>query len=415
MQRPLLLLAIIILGIGSILASIASISLAGDGPSRATTGAQEMSVLRYYEAVNSMVATGNPSALREILHPEMQDINLTTSVEGTRADIEAHVAFLHEIAPDAILAPDLVSSDGTRVQVYVEVRRDSASSALGFAFDETTPLWPPFEVFRVADGQIVERQSPSNGLASLETMRISPFSLGIPPRINLDVISNVFRPGAEDRFVIGDMPAILRLATGEISVKFSLETPGPALLLIPSPQRGSTRWERVMPGQTSLLKPGAILVVPPGSQFTARNPTAASANILYLIDGVSLGSAPDAGALASPEEHRVLSHVLASLTPAELAIPSEWRIGSAVLMPRSGLTVDPETLLIIAWPEDGPPQLYVRRTGCVDSGTANDESPDSAVGSLHCLTQSSESAFFNAGHEPARAWIVAVSSAPSAS
>lgn len=410
MHRPWLLLAIVILGIASVTASIASISLAGSTSSGALASSDSKPVGLYYDAVNRLIATGDPSRLHDILHPDMRDIDLATGEDRSWTEIEARGWFLHEVAPGAILEPVVSSGDGGTVQAFVELRRPAMQSFLGLALDASAPLWPHYETFEVADGHIVERRTRSDGLVSLETLSRVPFSSEAPSGTALDLRRDTYAPGSASSFPTGPAPAIVHVVTGQIVVELTVEASTHAIRLDSVPGGGRSAWKSQSPEGPQVLEAGATLIVAPEAYVLVRNPNAIEAKVLVLTHrepadaSTSWEPLPYVPEAASPEVFGVTSQPLAGREPAQLKRPAQVRLGSMELMPRARLPIDPESHLLIAFPERGTPIVFIRQDGCLRSLAPSGD----PTGELHCLTHPGGSVLLNAGDAPVRAWVAAV-------
>lgn len=410
MHRPWLLLAIIVLGIASVTASIASMSLAGSPSSATPASSTSKPVARYYDAVNRLIATGDSSRLRDILHPDMRDIDLATGEKRSWTAIEGRGRFLHEVAPGAMLEPVVSSGDSGAVQALVELRRPAVPSSLGLMLDASVPLWPHYESFEVAEGQIVERRSRSDGLVSVETLSRVPFSSEVASGTALDLRLDTYAAGSASSFPTGPAPAIVHVVTGQVIIELIVEALTPAIRLDPAPDGGRSAWQPQPPEGKQVLEAGSTLIVAPKALVRLRNPNADEAKVLVLVPrdpadaSTSREKMPYIQGDASPSVLGVTSQPLAGREPAQLEHPAQVRVGSMELMPRARVPIDPESQLLIAVPEGGAPVGFIRQEGCLRSLAPR----NAPTGALYCLTQPGGPVLLNAGDAPVRAWVAAV-------
>src|SRR5688572_26904013 len=136
MRRLFLLTMSLFLGVASVAAVVAIYSLNPSAVSRATSGSGEVEVARrYYEAVNHMIATGDPAPLQEVLGNDMIEIDSPGAGFGGREGIEQYLGFLHAAAPDTLIEPASIADDRGQLFVHLSVVREPATTMLGIALD----------------------------------------------------------------------------------------------------------------------------------------------------------------------------------------------------------------------------------------------------------------------------------------
>ena len=129
MHRPLLLATAFLVGLATIAVAFASYSLSAGRISQASMDpAAAASATRYYAAVNHMIATGDPSPLREAVHPEVIDTEpMTTGTSSGLSGIERYLTYLHRASPDVRVNAELISGRASVVTALVHVRNPSPS------------------------------------------------------------------------------------------------------------------------------------------------------------------------------------------------------------------------------------------------------------------------------------------------
>ncbi len=120
------------------------------------TAANQATVLRFYEAVNAVIATGDSAPLAAVLAPDYAESDPTGALVPGRAALEDSLRTLHAIAPDLRLDTADLVGDGDRVVAVVATRGTEQVTALGLPL--IVPIvWGPVDVLRVTDGRIAER------------------------------------------------------------------------------------------------------------------------------------------------------------------------------------------------------------------------------------------------------------------
>jgi hypothetical protein len=413
MHRPLLLLTTMILGVATIAVTMVSASLQSPASLDASHSGDVTIILRYYDAVNEMIATGDPTALRDVVHPEMIDLDPPPAELAGREGIEGYLGNLHSVGPDIRIEPGTVAANGERVVAQLVVGEGSSSLPLGFTGNETAIFWPPVETFRVSGGKIVERQFRWDGLVSLSPTSAPPFPMDIPARRNLEVFSNTYTPGAIGRFTTGAQPAILRIVGGNVTFSLAASASDSALVLSPSFNTEAESHERVLPGNTRNLDLGEVVLVPQASAYSVLNARELPAAVLSVAIMAPSLIGLDDNVIPQTHQHGITVRLLLTLPTDELDASAQVSLGNATLMPGSHLTVDPDTSLMVLWTEHGELTTTARRSSCREAGFASSTLPDDEqyLDNLHliCVSESRGSAaVFNAGDESAAAWIIAV-------
>jgi len=416
MHRPLLLLTTMILGVAAIAVTVFSASLQPPSPIEASDSADVTTVLSYYDAVNKMIATGDPTDLRDVVHPEMIDLIPPPSGPAGREGIEHYLGYLHTVAPEARVEAGPVTGTSGRAIAQVAVRQRSSLLPLGFAAAGPLTVWPAFERFRVDGGQIIERHFSWEGLVILDAISEIPFSIEIPAGRTLEVTLSAYDPRSNGAFVTGDIPAILRLESGSITFSLSQAASGSALVLSSLFNEGPKTPERVLPGTTRKSGPGDVLVVPPNSAYTVLNLWPDPALVLRVSVAVPSVTGPQKDTSTEPQQHGIADQSLLSPKTIQMEAPTLLSLEIALMMPGNRLTVDPATILIVVWADSGDIHVDMQRPACAGAvaGDSNPFENDQQLANLwlHCPDETTDSVVMNTGNEPATAWIIAVTATP---
>src|SRR5688500_6572902 len=75
MRQPLMLLMTGLLAAASIAIALVASSLERPPATETTDSASVLAVYRFYEAVNDMISTGDPTSLHQFVHPDLHDLD----------------------------------------------------------------------------------------------------------------------------------------------------------------------------------------------------------------------------------------------------------------------------------------------------------------------------------------------------
>ena len=222
-------------------------------PARAAIGvtddaASRSVALRFYDAVNIAVATGDLGPFEAVVAPDFVDRQGIPGVGTDRAGLARYLRALHATAPGASLAVEAVAADGERVIATVAVRGAGGSFA-GLSLGEDVPLWGPVDVFAVAGGLIVERWSAAAGLSLREPLGQASLDAPLPA----------------DRVVALDRLAVRphdRLEAAFVDGATALYVESGSIVLSLDPDAG---------GLTRELSAGALVVLSSPTHYEVRN------------------------------------------------------------------------------------------------------------------------------------------------
>jgi predicted ester cyclase len=139
---------------------------------------------RFYDVVNDAVRTGDLSLLDHVVVTNSEQM---PAAVGTGCDLRCRVSALHHLDPGLRLEVDDVLVDGDRVAARLSIQGNDRPAFLGLPLRGNLAPWAPFELLRVADGQIVEVQAAGEpptiveplGRTALEALPPAPYRLGL--------------------------------------------------------------------------------------------------------------------------------------------------------------------------------------------------------------------------------------------
>src|SRR5262249_32803230 len=120
-------------------------------------GAAPAAVPAFYDAANSVIETGDASALDTIVAPDFVDHAPAPGAPPTRDGLARPLLGPRAAFPGLRLAPDDVAATGDRVVARVRLEGAAAGRFLGLPLGGGFAPWGPIDVFRVAGNRVVER------------------------------------------------------------------------------------------------------------------------------------------------------------------------------------------------------------------------------------------------------------------
>ena len=269
-QRPLLLIATVVLAALTAIALIRAAALIDPAPASARAVADpERVVVAFYDALNDAIRTGDPSFLDGLVSPALLN-GLDSGGVGLRQRIRAARA----VDPDLRLSLDDVIADGDRVATRVSSSSSPQSPGLGSPRATSGPPWGPLDILRVVDGRVVDFQpaSPHPVVEPLAHVSNAPR----PDGATLVGLARLaFSPAGHVPALEARGPILLLVEEGEVRVR--LDRPA---VLTPALGRGlSADVATVVSGDVG-LRPGDALAIEPGTPYGLHNAPDAPARLL---------------------------------------------------------------------------------------------------------------------------------------
>lgn len=112
---------------------------------------------RFYDAVNTVVRTGDVGALNAIVSSDFVDHVSNFGLASGREGLIQLLLARHETMPRSSLVIDQALAVGNEVAVRVHVESDSAGVFLGLPLPSTAQEWGLQETLRIENGAVVER------------------------------------------------------------------------------------------------------------------------------------------------------------------------------------------------------------------------------------------------------------------
>src|SRR5215210_1107860 len=186
-------------------------------PPAAASGNTEV-IRRFYAAANETIATGDTTALHDVVAPHFVDQDPIPGMNPDRGGLEGYLAALHALVPDTELLVEAVVAGGDRAMARVAVRGGQGPTPLRDAVVDQPVPWGPVDVFRIAGGKVVERWSQTDDLTLVRPVTEAAIDLLSPsPRVvTLDRMT--FEPDAGWRPSPAG-PRLIFLETGALRVE----------------------------------------------------------------------------------------------------------------------------------------------------------------------------------------------------
>jgi predicted SnoaL-like aldol condensation-catalyzing enzyme len=262
---------------------------------------------RYYDAINEVLRTGDPSALDDAVSSDLIEHAALPGVATGRAGLGEYLVAVHAFAPAARILIAELTAVGDRAIATVTVQGLDQAAFLGAPLAAAPAVWSRTDVVRVVERRVVEHWSDTAGLVSLQVLGAIPTGARLPTEPGLAFERVTFRPG--DR---AEGPAretrLLRLESGTLTVALAADSAAPALVATGPDIAAASTPRPAAAGTTLTLSPGELVALPVSSAYTLRN------------DGPAPATALVAAIFAADEPTRSAP----SADPAVPAPPSPW-------------------------------------------------------------------------------------------
>jgi predicted ester cyclase len=269
-------------------------------------------VNRFYAAANTVLRTGDPSALDGVLAPGFVDHAPAPGTAPDRDGLAEALVARHATFPGERLVVDRTIADGDAVAVQVHAEGTAEGTFLGLPLPAAAATWGPLEAFRIVGGAIAEHwgATPSPLLATSLWAVPAPAVADGATRVAVFLERRTYAPG-DERVLGGDAAARVVFveagtlqATGEATdaQASGRNLPLPNLLV-----RTATAAAGPLFVPAALLRPldlvgGDLVAIPPTARLTIRNqgtsPAVAAVVALAPPDRLPAGSAAAARASA---------------------------------------------------------------------------------------------------------------------
>lgn len=345
MPRACLILATMVLATLTAVALLAAgETLRPSGPSASGDRVAESraAILAYYDAVNGVLASGDPAPLAAVLAWDYAEPDVAGMFpSGSEALIEK-LGSLRATAPGLRLDVDWLVAESDRVAARVRVSGGDPAAFLSLALQRTR-LWGPVDIFRVANGLVAERASAGDRPTLPELLVWAPVTLP-PPAERVVTMSRVsLEPGGWRRDPAASGPRLIVVEAGEVAVTVAADGAPAALPGVDAMTLGAEEWR----------------IVPEGAASAVRNAGSTPAEFLEVLVAASAAQPGSAAPTVEGATTRLLAGGQAATTPTG---PAVLAVGRATFPPGSTL----------AWTESADVVLLVVEEGALAFVTEGD-------------------------------------------
>jgi predicted ester cyclase len=400
-RRPLPLLVCLLalatglalLGIGETLTTPTS----GGAPGRA---ADDVALVRrFYARANAVLAGGDPAALNALVAPDF--LAHPTPIDGShgrdglvRAVLSRRTAF-----PGLTLVVDDVATTGAdRVTARLHAAGGTGGAFLGLPLPAPLASWGPIEVWRVAEGRLVERWGSPDAIALRPLARTAVDVADPQARQTLTVTRLTIDPGVDWPLRAGAEARLVVVKTGHLTVT---ATPARSATSPPTvPGRAATAGSVpaspvALPfGHPLTLALGDPVLLPPPIAAIVANPGPAPATLLVVAlradaggplgtgmmttdPGVAGPPATGGTTAATPVAAGVVGQVLATTTQVPLPAGAIVGVGRLALAPGTDLPLPAGGAAVLVVVEAG--QLALTSLSPAAPATTTRLAPGAAV------------------------------------
>jgi predicted ester cyclase len=226
-------------------------------------GQTETTVREFYDTVNAVLLTGDMTALDHVIAPHL--VVHAPQAAQERGDFERYLIAVRAASPGFQLHVAEVAAMGDRVMTRVASSGVLPGKFLGLPLATAPVLWGKFDVIRIADGRVAELWGGPAEAVVLEPLAQSTITVLDTP-IALERLISLGRSDWE----LGPLfePRVIAVVAGELTAAVDPTASVPATI-VNRDGRGDPR--AVAPGSAITLRDDAMLVTPPGVQYTLRH------------------------------------------------------------------------------------------------------------------------------------------------
>jgi predicted ester cyclase len=385
------------------------------------SGEATVEVVRaFYDAANSVIQTGDVSALDTVVAPDFVDHTGFPGLSPDRDGLGRYLAALHGVSPDTRLTSDDVFADGDRAMARVAGDGPTGAAFLGIAVGGRVTVWSDADVFRVANRRVVERWGGPAATVAFDRLGRGSIGTSLPSNAGLALERIVLPPGGQIQGPAQES-RLVEVETGNLTVAVDTTSIGSADVLSPDPNATSDGSRRLEPGSGATLATGGLIALPVSTSYLLSNAGPESSTLLVA----SFFPADDPKRAAPPSDPSLPSD--AGPWPSNLDV-QPLAGGSVTNLPPVSVTAGIGRMILApgAWLSaltTTGPLLGVVESGTLDfamsDGTvwvrtgSNGASRDRAAGSLQAgdgalLPPDATFSLRNSGDAPAVVLVVAI-------
>jgi predicted ester cyclase len=372
--------------------------------------ADAATVRRLYAAVDDALATGNLAPLESVLAPSFVDHAAAPGQPADRTGFEQRLVALRAVFPALRLTVTELVAEGDEAVARVQAQQATPAAFLGIPLPADWPVWGTIDVFRLADGQVVEHWSGDVPTASLDAFL--PASLTLPPDApTLVVTREAIAPGGTGAAPGTIGPTLLWVVAGAPTVTLDAVYAPRAEVTRGAGHPDAGTPTAIAPGATVELAAGDLVRIE-DARFTMRNPGATSAVLLTVASdprppfhgaatqGVATAVLADGRGTALPPDPVVVAVGRVTLA-AGAGLPGHRVVGTVLVEVEAGTAV-----LTIG----GGTAAIRRETGTATVATSGQttETISLGQGEAGLVAQGTTAEIRNVGESPVTLVVVAV-------
>lgn len=413
MRKPVaILITSLILVTALVLGALARAFYVDSSRPAAATAARPQAAMRFYDALNAALASGDTQGLRGLLAPDFVDHDADGPFAPDGNGLAARVLALRSTFPGMTLVPEAVSNAG-ELSVWRVTVTGAADGALLDLPVRAASAWNALDIFQSRDGKILAHWgSGSRALLGPAPQRIE-FALAKSGRWVPAMERWDFPPGSAEESAAGETPKVVLVRAGTVRVG---NGSGPEAAVPLATISGRGELSPLRAGDWRDLVINDVLLLPPGAAVSLQNLSDGPAAVLFygLTQPAIWGTAMGLGDSATPESGAppVVKTTVASAPPQVLGAGAyQMELGRVVVPPGGGAPAHETQRLSLLLVEHGTITISASADGLfaytAATGTyrlresANLGDSDAAV-----VTAGAEESLFNAGADAAALVVV---------
>ena len=380
----------------------------------------EQAVYQFYDAVNSVLRTGDPRALDHVTisNPVFRTRENTPLPEP--ADLSAALLTLHAIAPGLQVSVQEVSAAGDQVVVQLLQSNTTPSTWLGLPIDTSLDFWGPVDILRFEGDRVAEVWSSAPPTPHFSVLGKARLDTGAASDLFLSVQRLSSNAGSTWSLPTTLRPRVVCVAAGGLGV--SIDAPPIAQAVITT-ERGEEPEARVLQsGSSATVVAGETLALAPGISASLNGDATRGPFLAYDVSsspyrytGPLQAKTKTLGTDANWRNSPLIQDPLIDAAPAGLPSGAlEIACGRLTLPPRAPLVLGASNGSLMLAAEEGTLDLVLRLPSPESAGASG----TAPVDNLHAtvleqrnhavLVPAGATATLLAGDKPTRVIAIAV-------
>jgi predicted SnoaL-like aldol condensation-catalyzing enzyme len=232
-------------------------------------------VRHLYDAINAVLAGGDPANVRKLVAPDFVDNVPHPGVAPDREGLIDYVTRLRTATPGLRLAVDRLFAQEDRIVAQVETE-DAVIPADGEISRGQERPWGTIDVFGIQDGRIAEHWGDAAGFSHTVPLLDVTIPTDVPASSFVEIDRQTLPPSSVWQPVASG-PTVLMIESGTLSVELLSRTAGAAIA------RPGQAPEPLPPSQQVQLATGDAAALPPSASYRAivGEPTPAVVLVLW--------------------------------------------------------------------------------------------------------------------------------------